>query len=165
MNMTNLKRLIMLNILFSATIGLSIVNAGLTTEADMIQDIDAKSLGEVNAAVFTPYLQRAASSGYITALRLLLAKGVNVNDYHSDYGSALYCAAEAGHTTCVLVLLEHGAHVANGRDRASAKARALVAHCVRELKKRETSDTIDREHKTTGLPHDAADIISDYATE
>jgi len=164
MNMTNLKRLIVLNLLFVAALGLSTVNARLVgheeSEAEMVADIETKTLDELSGwypPLQGPYLQQAAHQGYANALRKLIAKGVNVNDYDQDKeaATALYCAAEEGHRSCVIILLRAGADPMIWRDRATPAARDLVDSCVhieRSKKKKEIAHEIDRQHRKTHLP-------------
>jgi ankyrin repeat protein len=58
----------------------------------------------------TMFLQ-AASAGNLTAIRLCIASGIDVNIVADDRSSALHCAARAGQTAAVQHLLSTGADV------------------------------------------------------
>ncbi|EXJ72628.1 uncharacterized protein A1O5_03774 [Cladophialophora psammophila CBS 110553] len=56
-------------------------------------------------------LYYAAHAGLVGSVRLLLAKGIDVNAVGGRYGTALQAAASKGHTDVVKVLLANGANV------------------------------------------------------
>ena len=67
---------------------------------------------DANPNIGDPPLHRAASSGHIRILRLLLKHGADVNRKDSRFGSAaLDNAASFGRVEIVSILLDHGAHV------------------------------------------------------
>ncbi|TMW68703.1 hypothetical protein Poli38472_006171 [Pythium oligandrum] len=54
-------------------------------------------------------LHTAASNNHPTAIQLLVANGVDINEQDQGGGTALQAAAKQSHTPCVRLLLEHGA--------------------------------------------------------
>jgi len=192
MNMTNLKRLIMLNILLAATLSLSTVHAVLTDaeeyEAKIMQDHEAKVIQDLENGTLVGdelyyALYHAAESGYVVALRMLLAQpGIDVNFQQRGWrNTVLYAAAKSPRRnaaersrcrSCVMMLLEAGADPVIGRDSASVRARNFVDSCAKQLAEQQrrariphTAHEIDQAQGTTGLPRDVADLVADYATE
>lgn len=66
-------------------------------------NVQVTSRGGYTALLF------AARTGDMETVRLLLAKGANINDVAPDEGSALVVAAAAGHEKLAMFLLENGA--------------------------------------------------------
>jgi hypothetical protein len=58
----------------------------------------------------------AAFSGDEQMVRILLGGGIDVNDCHTYFGTALYAAVFGGHETIVRLLLDAGADVEEGPD-------------------------------------------------
>ena len=89
-------------------------------------NVDAVELDD-----WTP-LTRAATEGHLEVIRLLLAKGANINK-PVGYISPLFFAANHGHTQAVKILLEHGALLNLPKDNRDAFVERLRKYNDPEL--------------------------------
>ena len=117
---------------------------------------------DINGAthIGTTALIRAASSGHVDLVKLLMSRGADPTKANW-YGSALHCAAEAGHCESISCLLDSGMDV-NLRDdfgRTPLHCATDKSHLSAiELLLDKGADPTVRDHLGITLIHDAAGI-------